>query len=321
MESEAGVYHVINRGHYRADIFRTEKTRVAFLQCLKEACAKTGWQVHAWCVMSNHYHLAVSTPKANLVEGMRWLQGTFATRFNRLRREQGHLFQGRYKSLVVDPDGGLGPLCHYIYLNPVRAGLRSLDDLANDPWTSLRWLLAPKDRPEWYQPQPALNHAGTLADTAVGRRKYLQYLSWLSADEPARKEQQFATMSKGWTIGTKDFAKTVLQEQRAMIGHGRRMAAAMQETNEALWQDELTALLAQLKRGPAEVKQELKSAAWKAAVAAAMKRRTTATNRWLATALNMGGLHEVSRQVGRWKEEPDRALERKLRRPTNYEPI
>jgi len=69
---------------------------------------------------------------------MRWLQGTFATRFNRLRREQGHLFQGRYKSLVVDPDGGLGPLCHYIHLNPVRAGLRSLDDLPNNPWTSLR---------------------------------------------------------------------------------------------------------------------------------------------------------------------------------------
>jgi REP element-mobilizing transposase RayT len=76
MESEAGVYHVLNRGNYRSDIFRGEKTKQAFLQCLDQACVKTGWQVHAWCLMSNHYHLAVSTPQANLVEGMRWLQGS-----------------------------------------------------------------------------------------------------------------------------------------------------------------------------------------------------------------------------------------------------
>ena len=75
--------------------------------------------------MSNHYHLAISTPRANLIEGMKWLQGTFATRFNRFRNERGHLFQGRYKSLVVEPEVGLGPLCHYIHLNPVQAGLVS----------------------------------------------------------------------------------------------------------------------------------------------------------------------------------------------------
>ena len=102
LESEAGVYHVLNRGNYRLDIFRSEKAKVAFLQCLKEACAKTGWEVHAWCLRSNHYHLAVSTPKANLVDGMRWLQGTFAVRFNRFRDERSHLFQGRYKSLAVE---------------------------------------------------------------------------------------------------------------------------------------------------------------------------------------------------------------------------
>jgi len=101
LELQDGVYHVLNRGNYRTDIFRAEKTKAAFLKCLGEACDKTGWRVHAWCIMSNHYHLALSTPRANLGEGMRWLQGTFATRFNRMRQERGHLFQGRYKSLVV----------------------------------------------------------------------------------------------------------------------------------------------------------------------------------------------------------------------------
>src|SRR5450432_1744377 len=129
LESADGVYHVLNRGNYRAAIFRTQKTKQAFLQCLDEACRKTRWRVHAWCLMSNHFHLAVATPEANLVDGMRWLQGTFATRFNRLRSERGHLFQGRYKSLVVDPDGVLGPLCHYIHLNPVRAKLCTVAEL------------------------------------------------------------------------------------------------------------------------------------------------------------------------------------------------
>ena len=69
LESEGGVYHVLNRGNYRADIFRSAKTKAAFLACLGEACAKTGWRVHAWCLMSNHYHLAVETPRANLVDG------------------------------------------------------------------------------------------------------------------------------------------------------------------------------------------------------------------------------------------------------------
>lgn len=318
MESEAGVYHVLNRGNYRTDIFRSDKTKAAFLKCLGEACAKTGWVVHAWCLMSNHYHLAVSTPGADLIDGMKWLQGTFSTRFNRMRQERGHLFQGRYKSLLVDPDGGLGPLCHYIHLNPVRAKLRPVSALPAYPWTSLRWLIDPKSRPDWYQPQPALDHAGELTDTSAGRAKYLEYLAWLSEDEPARRAQQFEAMSKGWVIGTTGFAKTMLKEHRGLVGQGRRMAAELKETREALWQEHLTGLLRKLRRNPADLAKESKSAGWKVALAAALKTRTTATNRWLGAALNMGGLHEVSRQVSAWHRQPDPALQKKLGLTTNY---
>ena len=141
LEAEDAVYHVLNRGNYRSDIFRSEKAKSAFLRCLGEACTKTGWRIHAWCLMSNHYHLAVETPRANLVGGMQWLQGTFSTRFNRLRGERGHLFQGRYQSLLVDPADGLGPLCHYIHLNPMRARLRPVVQLPTWPWSSLQWLI------------------------------------------------------------------------------------------------------------------------------------------------------------------------------------
>jgi putative transposase len=303
MESEAGVYHVINRGNYRADIFRSEKAKTAFLTCLDEACGQTGWRVHAWCLMSNHYHLAISTPQANLVEGMRWLQGTFSVRFNRLRNERGHLFQGRYKSLLVDPDGGLGPLCHYIHLNPVRAKMRPVTALPDYPWTSLRWLCSPRLRPEWYQPQAALDHAGDLADTPAGRQRYLDYLGWLMEDEPARKAQRFAEMSKGWIIGSADFAKSMVKEHAELIGQGRRMAAELQVTREAEWQEALDALLAKQGRTEKELAEDRKSAGWKVALAATMKARTTATNRWLGEKLRMGGLHEVSRRVSAWQRQ------------------
>ena len=312
MESEGGVYHVINRGNYRADIFRSDKAKTAFLKCLGEACGKTGWEVHAWCLMSNHYHLALSTPQANLVEGMRWLQGTFATRFNRMRDERGHLFQGRYKSLLVDPDEGLGSLCHYIHLNPVRAKLRSLSELSGYRWTSLSWLLNPGQRPAWFKPEPALEHAGELTDTTAGRGKYLQYLGWLAEDGPAQKAQRFAEMSRGWIVGTRSFAKEMIKENRELAGSRLRAAEVLKEAREATWNEELSRLLRCLRRGPADVMQDPKSAPWKVAVAAAMKERTTATNRWLGDALNMGGLHEVSRRVSAWQRQPDGRMQRRL---------
>ncbi len=306
LESEAGVYHVLNRGNYRLNLFRSEKAKAAFLQCLEEACAKTGWEVHAWCLMSNHYHLALSTPRANLGEGMRWLQGTFAVRFNRFRNERGHLFQGRYKSLLVDPDGGLGPLCHYLHLNPVRAKVRPVSALPEYPWSSMPWLMHPKKRPTWYYPLPALHHAGGLADTPAGRRKYLDYLAWLAEDEPAQQEQKFATMSKGWIIGTRDFAKEMHHEHGAVIGQGKRMAAEMRATREELWRDELLALLRKHRRAESELAVGPKSAEWKVELAATLKARTTATNRWLADALHMGGLYQVSRLVSAWQKQSAR---------------
>lgn len=97
-------------------------------------------------------------------------------RFNRLRKEHGHLFQGRYKSLIVDSDR-LGSLCHYIHLNPVRAKICSVASLADWGWSSFHWLYDSKRRAKWYSAEAALSHAGELADTKQGRTKYLEYLS------------------------------------------------------------------------------------------------------------------------------------------------
>jgi len=312
LESEGGIYHVINRGNYRMDLFRAAKTRAAFLKCLGEACEKTGWRVHAWCVMSNHYHVALETPRANLVDGMRWLQGTFAVRFNRLRKERGHLFQDRYKSLITDPAEGLGPLCHYIHLNPVRAHLCSSEKLAEWRWTSVSWLMDPSLRPAWYDPRAALDHAGSLVDTPAGRQKYLEYLVWLAQDEPARKAQQFDRMCRGWIIGSREFRKTVIEEHQQAAGLGIRRTEALRGTRETIWEETLTTLLERLGRRREDLAREGKSVSWKLALASAMKSGTTVTNRWLGASLYMGSLHEVSRKVSAWARNPDTALTKKL---------
>jgi REP element-mobilizing transposase RayT len=317
LESEGGIYHVLNRGNYRWDLFRGVKTRAAFLKCLGEVCDRTGWRIHAWAIMSNHYHLAVETPQPNLAEGMRWLQGTFAVRFNRLRGERGHLFQGRYKSLPVDPVDGLGPLCHYIHLNPVRAHLCTVEQLADWPWSSMGWLMDPKRRLPWFDPNGALMHAGRLADTPTGRRKYLEYLGWLAEDEPARKAQRFDQMSRGWSIGSREFATALMEEHRLALGKGRQLAAENRMTIEAVWEIDLQRLLERLGRKEADLAASGKSEDWKIAIAAALKVRTTVTNRWLATTLHLGNLFEVSRKVAAWMRNPEPRLCKKLHITTN----
>ena len=120
--------------------------------------------------MCNHYHLALETPAGNLVAGMRWLQGTFATRFNRLCEERGHLFQGRCKSLIVDPCEGLGPLCHYIHFNPVREGLCRVWELAAWRWSSMHWLTTRLHRGSLHETSRRISAWARTPDAKLARK-------------------------------------------------------------------------------------------------------------------------------------------------------
>ena len=105
VEYAGAIYHVMNRGDRRERIFMDDADRQRFVDTLGEACAKTGWQLHAYVLMPNHFHLVVETPQPNLVAGMKWLLGTYTSRFNRRHKLFGHLFSGRYKSPIVDGSG------------------------------------------------------------------------------------------------------------------------------------------------------------------------------------------------------------------------
>src|SRR5436190_1637670 len=130
IQYEGAIYHAMNRGDRREAIFRDDNDRKAFLEALARTCLKTGWQVHALCLMGNHFHLVVETPQANLAAGMKWFLGTYTSRFNRKHKVFGHLFSGRYKALVVDgsQSGYLRTVCDYVHLNPVRAKLLGKQD-------------------------------------------------------------------------------------------------------------------------------------------------------------------------------------------------
>jgi REP element-mobilizing transposase RayT len=121
VEYAGAIYHVMNRGDRRERIFMDDADRQRFVDTLGEACAKTGWQVHAYVLMPNHFHVVVETPQPNLVAGMKWLLGTYTSRFNRRHKLFGHLFCGRYKSLIVDGSGS-GYLKKRGRLRPLESG-------------------------------------------------------------------------------------------------------------------------------------------------------------------------------------------------------
>ena len=117
------VYHVIARGNERAPIYRDDADRFAFLRTLARVVDRFGWLCHAYCLMVNHYHLVIETPRPNLSTGMQQLNGPYAQWFNERHDRCGHVFQARYRSILVEKDSHLLALSRYVVLNPVRAGL------------------------------------------------------------------------------------------------------------------------------------------------------------------------------------------------------
>lgn len=136
IEYAGALYHVTARGNAQGDIYITEEDREAFLKLLKNSCERHQWLCHAYCLMDNHYHLLIETEAPTLSKGMKYLNGTYTQQFNRVHRRVGHVFQGRYKAILVEKDSYLLELCRYIVLNPVRARMvRSAKDWR---WSSYR---------------------------------------------------------------------------------------------------------------------------------------------------------------------------------------
>lgn len=206
-------YHVMARGNRRQPIFLDDDDRRFFLNTLSQACGRTGWRVHAWVLMGNHYHLLIQTPEPNLVEGMKWLQNTYTRRFNTRHRLWGRLFGDRYKAVPVEEgsDFYYGSLVDYIHLNPVRAGLAEPGrgkGILGYRWSSLAsgYALPPRKRAPWLAAAQGLGLMN-YADTAAGRRRYLDQLEKRARAEPRtrcgvpRAQRRWASQpSAAWLV-------------------------------------------------------------------------------------------------------------------------
>ncbi len=172
LELAGGLYHVTSRGDGRDDIYLTDRDREAWLEVLGQVCERFNWVCHAWCQMTNHYHLLIETPQANLAKGMRHLNGVYTQRFNRLHARVGHVFQGRYKAILVERDSYLLELARYVVLNPLRAGL--IQQLDAWPWSSYLATCGQATAHEWLQTDWVLAQFGQQRARAI--RKYVQFV-------------------------------------------------------------------------------------------------------------------------------------------------
>lgn len=158
IELAGGLYHVTSRGDRREAIYRDEQDRTDWLTVLGEVCSRFNWRCHAYCEMSNHYHFVVETPEANLSKGMRQLNGVYTQRVNRRHGLVGHLFQGRFKGILVERDAYLLELARYVVLNPVRAAMVS--EAGEWPWSSYRAMVGQAPAPGWLETDWLLGQFG-----------------------------------------------------------------------------------------------------------------------------------------------------------------
>jgi REP element-mobilizing transposase RayT len=147
IELPGALYHVTCRGNAREAIYLDDDDREEFLAITGTVIERYHWRAHAYCLMSNHYHLVLETPEPNLSRGMRQLNGVYTQRFNRRHQQVGHVFQGRFKAILVDRDPYLLELCRYVVLNPVRAGM--VPEPGAWPWSSYRGTAGLAAGPAW----------------------------------------------------------------------------------------------------------------------------------------------------------------------------
>jgi len=317
------VYHVMARGSHGQPIFADNPDRKRFLETLEEACQKTGWLIHAYMLMGNHYHLLVETPEGNLVAGMKWLQSAYTQRYNGRHKVFGHLFQGRYKAVIVD---GREPMYFqvvstYIHLNPARAGLIRIGEqrLKRYRWSSYPWYLnRAGKKPKWLHRERVMGSLGLAEKHGRGYEAYIEGRVLELGSKAGRKEldEQWKALRRGWYVGGESFAEKLKERlQKAVQGRrreshsGSAKVAHDQAAAELILEQALQVLgldrksLEELPKGSPE---KLVLGWW-------LRENTTVTLRWVTERLAMGHYTRVTQAISRLSRRPGRKLEKMKR--------
>ncbi|NOY00537.1 MAG: hypothetical protein GXP30_12490, partial [Verrucomicrobia bacterium] len=283
------------------------------LQTLAEAAERTAWEIHAYVLMRNHYHFLLVTPNGNLVDGMKWFQGTFTQRINARHHWRGHLFQGRYKAQNIDrveSEGYFLTVANYIHLNPARAQMigknRRWKKLQDYPWSSLAcYHSAKRQRPKWLHVDEVFEQM-QWNDTPHGRRAYGNYLEKRLVSEKntqhgkkTGEETSHPTLTP-WFLGSETFREHLMEKIEDVVNgkkKGSIRGAGVRETNERQAEKLIAKGLIALKIQRDHLKQTNKSDPKKQALAWLIRSKTTASTSWISEQLSMGDPSNVSRAV------------------------
>ena len=218
IEYPGALYHVTSRGNAKQKIFKNDRDRKDFLNLLGQVLERFHFVCHAYCLMDNHYHLVIETPEGNLSEGMRQLNGIYTQRYNFLHSKTGHIFQGRYKAIIVDRDSYLLELVRYVALNPVRANM--VEDPKGWMWSSYRSTAGIDDVPSW------LSTDWVLAQFGSARRR-AQKLYSLFVNEGITRESPWKDLKGQIFLGDMAFienARKVFDQAVREIPRSQRYA-------------------------------------------------------------------------------------------------
>jgi len=237
-------YHVTSRGNDQKKIFKSQKDREKFLVYLESAVMRYGAVIHSYCLMSNHYHLLLETPAGNLSQIMRHINGAYTTYFNVKRKRAGHLFQGRYKAILVEADEYATELSRYLHLNPVRAKMTSLPEEYR--WSSYRGYIGLNKAPYWLSEDFILGYFG--GNNPKARNRYRQFAEDLLHHEYDSPLEQVVAST---ILGRPEFVSEVA-ERKASEMPDRRNVPAVKELAIRLSIDEI---IARVQEEPLDEKQ------------------------------------------------------------------
>jgi putative transposase len=195
-------YHITSRGNERKSVFKSKRDREKFLGYLESATQRYGAVIHAYCLMDNHYHLLLETPSGNLPQIMRHINGAYTTYFNVKRDRPGHLFQGRYKAILVESDQYAKELSRYIHLNPVRAKMSEMPEAYD--WSSYNYYIGRKKAPEWLFREFILGYFGKNISSA--QKEYKEFVSSLVKE---RYDSPLKDVFGSILLGSPDFIEQI----------------------------------------------------------------------------------------------------------------
>jgi putative transposase len=288
IQYEGAVYHVMSRGDRREPIFLDDDDRRLFLDALGAVCERTGWRVHAYVLMQNHFHLVVETPRPNLVEGMKWLLGVYTGRFNRRHGLVGHLFAGRYKAIVVDAETQdyFRVVTAYVHLNPARAGLIT----NHEPLHAYRWSSWPayvsksEKRPAWLAVDRLMGAWDIPKDSPAGRQRLEKALEQLRGGSDP---DGYKAIRRGWCLGEESFRRELLRGATNPLGP-QHFGDVRRESDEEKAIRILNEELKQLGWTSKTLAGRRKGDGEKVRIAARIRRETVMPMQWIVSQLHMG---------------------------------